>query len=142
MWRHIIYSQFHHHYTRAFFVRIFCQSKIVTRNLTREKLPNWCSYEKIVPITLMKLTPSLPLPDPGFLITLSDVKFPAVELQTTFFLQFFSNFFFKCQQKLIQRIRLNNLNFLLRLVDESGGVHSYQIDLTRWSNIGRLALQS
>jgi len=48
--------QFHQH-TCAFFIRIFRQSK----NITREKLPNQCSYEKFVRIKLMKLTPSLSL---------------------------------------------------------------------------------
>jgi len=46
--------QFHQHYTRA-----FCQSKSVTRNITREKLPNQCSYEKFLRIKLMKLTPDV-----------------------------------------------------------------------------------
>jgi len=50
-------SQFHQHYTRAFFVRIFCQSKNVTRNITREKLPNRRSYKKFILIMLTKLTP-------------------------------------------------------------------------------------
>ncbi len=39
--------QFHQHYMRTFFVQIFCQSKNVTRNVIREKLPNRRSYKKI-----------------------------------------------------------------------------------------------
>jgi len=48
--------QFHQHYSRAFFIRIFQYSKNVTRNITREKLLNQRSYEKFVRIKLMKLT--------------------------------------------------------------------------------------
>jgi len=49
--------QFHQHYMPSFFVQIFCQSKNVIRNVTREKLPNRRSYEKFVRKMLMKLTP-------------------------------------------------------------------------------------
>jgi len=44
----VTFRRFHQHYTRAFFVRIFCQNQNVTRNVTREKLPNQCLYEKFV----------------------------------------------------------------------------------------------
>ncbi len=46
-------SQFHQHFTRAFLVRIFCQSQ----NVTRKAAKTTYSYEKFVRLTLMKLTP-------------------------------------------------------------------------------------
>jgi len=42
-----------------FFAQIFCQSKNVTRNVTREKLWNQHLYEKFVRKMLMKLTPAV-----------------------------------------------------------------------------------
>ncbi len=46
--------QFHQHYTRAFFVRIFRQSQNVTRKSCRNNVRTNFSYVK----TLMKLTPT------------------------------------------------------------------------------------
>jgi len=48
-------SQFHQHFTCAFFVQKFVQSQ----TLSREKLLNLLSYEKCVHKPLMKLTPCL-----------------------------------------------------------------------------------
>ncbi len=47
------WGQFHQHFSRAFFVRIFCQSQNVTRKSCRNEVRTKNSYVK----TLMKLTP-------------------------------------------------------------------------------------
>ncbi len=46
-------GQFRQHFTREFYVRIFCQSQNVTRIAAKTSY----SYEKFVRLTLMKLTP-------------------------------------------------------------------------------------
>ncbi len=45
--------QFHQHFTRAFFIQIFCQSQNVTRKSCQNNVCTKNSYKK----TLMKLTP-------------------------------------------------------------------------------------